>query len=131
VCNARCKTTQKRTLITREESQNQNNFDSNRKTLKPTKFQKNYKSRKTTTTKDLQKHKNLESNKELAFDLQIGMLHNAYVYHMQRMKHRYIPKIKDDEKNHHVDYAALTSTNKLPSYVFQPWDLVLFANPSP
>jgi hypothetical protein len=46
----------KRTLIAKEESQNQNNFDSNKKTLEPTKFQKNYKSKKTTTTKDLQKH---------------------------------------------------------------------------
>jgi hypothetical protein len=33
VCNARCKTTQKRTLIARKESQNQNNFDNNRRTL--------------------------------------------------------------------------------------------------
>jgi hypothetical protein len=125
VNNARCKT-----LIARKESQNQNNFDSNRRTSKPTKFQKNYKSRKTTTTKDLQKHKNLESNKELAFDLQIGMLHSAYVYHMQRIKHRYKPKIKNDEKKH-VYYIALTSTIKLPSYSFQSWDLVSFANPSP
>jgi hypothetical protein len=71
----------KRTLIAREESQNKNNFDSSKRTSKPTKFQKNYKSRRT-TTKDLQNHKNLKSNKELAFNLQIGMLHNAYVYHM-------------------------------------------------
>ncbi len=49
---------------------------------------------KRTTTKNLQKHKNLESNKGLAFDLQIGMFHSAYVYHMQRIKHRYVLKIK-------------------------------------
>ncbi len=80
-------------MIAKEKSQNQNNFGSNKKTSKPTKFQKNYKSKKPTTTKDLQKHKNLESKKKLAFDLQIGMLHSAYVYHMQRIKHKYIPKI--------------------------------------
>jgi hypothetical protein len=32
----------KRTLTTKEESQNQNNFDSNRRTSEPTNFQKNY-----------------------------------------------------------------------------------------
>jgi hypothetical protein len=104
------------------------NLDSNKRISEPTKFQKNYKNIKT-TTKDLQKHKNLESNKELAFDLQIGMLHSAYVYHMQRIKHIYIPKIKNDEKNC-LYCATLMSTIKLPSYVFQSWDLVSFTNPS-
>lgn len=32
----------------------------------------------TSTTKNLQKHKNLESNKEFTFNLQIRILHNAY-----------------------------------------------------
>jgi len=107
----------RKTLIGTKELQKQKN-------LRTKKFQKNYKSKRitksgktTSTTKNLQKHKNLESNKEFTFDLQIRMLHNAYVHQTQRIKHKYKAKIKNNENNQ-VYCVASMSTTELQSYAF-------------